>query len=155
MIAINNYRQFIAELIAAAAEACGIDAPKIRLAVTESQLINLIKDMRDIVVAGNIPGSQLANSGYWMSSGECLLMILEKWPSDKQGTEWEYDRFALIQRLAGAVIRLLTQEDFQQFCDQGELDYSQGINVEWEYNYGGFNGVSIAFRLKDNNGTSL
>ena len=155
MIAINNYRQFIAELIASAAEACGTDTPKIRLAVTESQLTNLLKDMRDIVVAGNIPGGQLTNNGYWMSSGECLLMILEKWPSDKQGTEWEYDRFALIQRLAAAIIRLLAGEDFQQFCDQGELDRSQGINVEWEYNYGGFNGISITFRLKDNNGTSL
>lgn len=156
MIAINNYRQFIAELTAVAAAKCETDVPRIRLAVTEEQLINLLKDMPGIVVAGNIPGTDIRNNGCWMSGGECLLMILEKWSADKQGTDWEYQELGKIQQLMAAVIRLLTGEDFQKFCDQGELDYAYTISVEWEYNtYGGFNGMSVKFRLKDTKGTTL
>ena len=157
MIAINDYRQFIAELVAAAAANCEEETvPKTRLAVTESQLINMLKDMSGIVVAGNIPGSDIHDSGYYWSDGECLLMVLEKWPADKQGSQWEYDEFARIQRLMAAMVRLLTGEDFQQFCDQGELDATRPLTVEWEYNsYGGFNGMSVTFRLKDKNGTGL
>lgn len=156
MIGINNYRQFVAELVVAAARNCETDTPKIRLAVTEEQLVNFLKDLPGIVVAGNIPGTDIINNGYYRSEGECLLMVLEKWPADKQGSDWEYQEFGRIQRLTAAIVRLLTGEDFQQFCDQGELDTSRQISIEWEYNaYGGFNGMSITFRLKDNKGTSL
>ena len=83
-------------------------------------------------------------------------MVLEKWSADKQDSQWEYDEFARIQRLTAAMVRLLTGEDFQQFCDQGELDTSQTVRIEWEYNtYGGFNGMSVTFRLKDKNGTGV
>jgi len=156
MIAINNYRQFIAELVAAAARNCEEETPKIKLAVTEDQLINMLKDMAGIVVAGNIPGSDIHHKSYTWSEGECIIYVLEKWPADKQGIQWEYDEFARIQRLMAAIVRLLTGEDFQEFCDQGELDYSRGLTIEWEYNnFGGFNGMSAAFRLKDKNGTGL
>ena len=48
------------------------------------------------------------------------------------------------------IVRLLVGEDFQEFCDKGEVDFSRPLNVEWEYNqYGGFNGLSVTFRLKD------
>ena len=47
MIAINDYRQFITELVAAAAAKCEEKkAPRIRLAVTESQLISKLKERR-------------------------------------------------------------------------------------------------------------
>jgi hypothetical protein len=156
MIAINDYRQFVAELIAAAAGKCETDTPKIRLAVTEEQLVNFLKDMPGIVVAGNVPDSDIHNNGYYYSDGECLLMVLEKWPTDKQGTDWEYQEFGKIQQLMATIVRLLTGEDFQEFCDKGEIDRARGLSIEWEYNvYGGFNGMSVTFRLKDKNGTRL
>ncbi len=155
MIAINDYRQFVAELVAAAAQQSEVEVKKIRLAVTESQLVSLLKDQQGVVVAGNIPGAEISNNGYWLSSGECLLMVLEKMPDDQQGTDKEFDNYARLQRLMAAIIRLLTGENFQEFCDKGEVDRSQGFTIEWEYNYAGFNGLSIAFRLKDKNGTSL
>lgn len=156
MIAINDYRQFIAELTSKASQNSGVGIEKVRLAVTETQLVNLLKDQAGIIVAGNIPGSDISNNGYWMARGECLLMVLEKWASDRQGTEWEYEEFGRIQTLMAAIVRLLTGEDFQEFCDKGEVDRSQYITIEWEYNeYGGFNGMSVKFFLKDLNGLGL
>ena len=156
MIAINDYRQFIAELTAAAQQRAGVTVDKIRLAVTESQLVSLLKDQAGIVVAGNIPGFEISNNGFFLSTGESILYVLEKTPDDRQGTDWEYGEYARMQQLMGAIVRLLTGEDFQEFCDKGEVDFSRPIVVEWEYNtFGGFNGLSVSFRLKDRNGTGL
>lgn len=89
-------------------------------------------------------------SGYWHSEGDCLLMVLERMPDDYQGTSSEYEEYARLQRLMDQIVQLLKGEDFQEFCDKGEVDFTRPLNVEWEYNqYGGFNGLSVSFRLKD------
>lgn len=153
MIPINNYRQFVAELVNYACQSIDIkEIPAIRLAVTESQLINLLKDQEGTVIAGNIPGADISNgSGWFQSEGECLLMVLEKMPEDYQGTEDEFDRYATLQQLMKQIVGLLINIDgFDRFCDKGSVDYSRPLNIEWEYNeYGGFNGLSVTFRLKD------
>lgn len=152
MIPINDYRQFIAELINYAKQQAHIDeTTTIRLAVTETQLINLLKDQSGIVIAGNIPGADISKQSFFQSEGECLLMVLEKMPEDRQGTEWEFTRYDVLQQLMKEIIKLLTNYDgFDRFCDKADLDYSRPLTVEWEYNtYGGFNGLSITFRLKD------
>ena len=152
MIPINDYRQFIAELINYAKQQARIDeTTTIRLAVTETQLVNLLKDQSGIVIAGNIPGADISKQSFFQSEGECLLMVLEKMPEDRQGTEWEFTRYEVLQQLMKEIIKLLTNyEGFDRFCDKADLDYSRPLTVEWEYNtYGGFNGLSITFRLKD------
>lgn len=152
MIPINDYRQFIAELINYAKQQARIDeTTTIRLAVTETQLVDLLKDQSGIVIAGNIPGADISKQSFFQSEGECLLMVLEKTPKDRQGTEWEFTRYEVLQQLMKEIIKLLTNYDgFDRFCDKADLDYSRPLTVEWEYNtYGGFNGLSITFRLKD------
>lgn len=151
MIPLKDYQQFVAELVAKASELCEVHVDKIRLAVSESQLVTLLKDQPGVVVAGNIPGMELSHpTGFWLSEGECLLAVLERMPDDYQGTWREYEEYARLQRLMDQIVRLLIGEDFQEFCDKGEVDFSRPLNVEWEYNqYGGMNGLSVTFRLKD------
>jgi hypothetical protein len=152
MIPINDYRQFVSELVNSAKTAAKIDDDiTIRLAVTETQLVNLLKDKAGIVVAGNIPGAEISKSSWFQSEGECLLMVLEKMPEDYQGTESEFESYSKLQQLMIEIVRLLTNYDgFDNFCDKGEVDYSRPLVVEWEYNtYGGFNGLSVTFKLKD------
>lgn len=151
MIPIKDYQQFVAELVAKASELCEVRVDKIRLAVSESQLVTLLKDQAGIVVAGNIPGMELSYpASFWLSEGECLLAVLERMPDDYQGTQRETDEYARLQRLMNQIVRLLIGEDFQEFCDKGEVDFSRPLTVEWEYNqYGGFNGLSVTFKLKD------
>lgn len=152
MIPIDDYRQFVSELVNSAKTAAKIDDDiTIRLAVTETQLVNLLKDKAGIVVAGNIPGAEISKSSWFQSEGECLLMVLEKMPEDYQGTESEFESYSKLQQLMIEIVRLLTNYDgFDNFCDKGEVDYSRPLVVEWEYNtYGGFNGLSVTFKLKD------
>ena len=151
MIPINDYRQFVAELVAKASELSDVEVGKIRLAVTEKQLVNLLKDQPGVIVAGNVPGMDLSYSAsFWLSEGDCLIEVLERMSDDYQGTSREFDEYARLQRLMQQIVRLLIGEDFQEFCDKGEVDFSRPLTVEWEYNiHGGFNGLSLAFRLKD------
>jgi hypothetical protein len=152
MIPINDYRQFVSELVNSAKTKAKIDDDiTIRLAVTETQLVNLLKDKAGIVVAGNIPGAEISKSSWFQSEGECLLMVLEKMPEDYQGTESEFESYSKLQQLMIEIVRLLTNYDgFDNFCNKGEVDYSRPLVVEWEYNtYGGFNGLSVTFKLKD------
>ncbi len=152
MIPINDYRQFVSELVNSAKTKAEIDDDiTIRLAVTETQLVNLLKDKAGIVVAGNIPGAEISKSSWFQSEGECLLMVLEKMPEDRQGTEAEFENYAKLQQLMIEIVRLLVNySGFGSLCDKGEVDYSRPLVVEWEYNtYGGFNGLSVTFKLKD------
>lgn len=154
MILINYYKQFIAELVNTAKQEAGIQGSlTTKLAITESQLINMLKDIPGIVIAGNIPGADFSKDGFFRSDGECLLMVLEKMPEDKQGTESECERLSVLQKLMLEIVKLLLNYDgFDRFCDKGDIDYSRPLRVEWEYNtYGGFNGLSLTFRLKDKN----
>ncbi|SFC43971.1 hypothetical protein SAMN04488493_10742 [Xylanibacter ruminicola] len=152
MIPINDYRQFVSELVNSAKTEAKIDDDiTIRLAVTETQLVNLLKDKAGIVVAGNIPGAEISKSSWFQSEGECLLMVLEKMPEDYQGTESEFESYSKLQQLMIEIVRLLVNySGFGSLCDKGEVDYSRPLVVEWEYNtYGGFNGLSVTFKLKD------
>ena len=152
MIPINDYRQFVSELVNSAKTEAKIDDDiTIRLAVTETQLVNLVKDKAGIVVAGNIPGAEISKNSWFQSEGECLIMVLEKMPEDRQGTEAEFESYAKLQQLMIEIVRLLINySGFGSLCDKGEIDYSRPLVVEWEYNtYGGFNGLSVTFKLKD------
>ena len=152
MIPINDYRQFVSELVNSAKTEAKIDDDiTIRLAVTETQLVNLVKDKAGIVVAGNIPGAEISKNSWFQSEGECLIMVLEKMPEDRQGTEAEFESYAKLQQLMIEIVRLLINySGFGSLCDKGEVDYSRPLVVEWEYNtYGGFNGLSVTFKLKD------
>ena len=102
-------------------------------------------------MAGNIPGAEISKRSWFQSEGECLVMVLEKMPEDYQGTESEFESYSKLQQLMIEIVRLLTNYDgFGNFCDKGEVDYSRPLVVEWEYNtYGGFNGLSVTFKLKD------
>lgn len=149
MIPINDYRQFVAELAARASQLSGVAVDHVRLAVTESQLISLLKDLPGIIVCGNIPGAEITTTQYWRTEHQCLLMVLQKMPTDWQGTEQENSALASMQQLMEQMVRLIAGDDFQQeLCDRAQLDTSAHMNIEWEYNqYGGLHGLSVAFRL--------
>lgn len=145
--------QFIAELTHVASEKSSVAIDAVRLSVTESQLINILKDLNGTVVCGSIPGSETNfGNGYRATTAEPLLMVLQKMPRDEQGTSAETERYERLQRFMQAVVDILSDYDyaFDRFCDRADLDSGRPMVVEWEYNvYGGFNGLSLTFRLRE------
>ncbi len=165
MIEINLYRQFMVELAhkvaAARNEEYGekykdVEFAHVVAAVEENQLVTLLKDKRGIILCGNIPGARLTATFPVRSEGDCVLFIIEKSPKDRQGTDWEFARYAIMQQLMSKLCEILLGQDaFQMLCQSGTMRV-EALEVGPEYNiYGGFNGWSVAFKLPDGKGTSL
>ena len=129
---------------------------KVVPAMNEGQLITLLKDQAGIVLCGNVPGAELTKGTFIESEAQCILYILEKSPKDRQGSDWEFDRFAVMQHLMSKLCEILMGQDaFMMLCESGQMKVDH-LNVEPEYNiYGGFNGWSVTFKLPDGKGTSL
>lgn len=119
-------------------------------------LITLLKDRPGIILCGNVPGSELTRKDYIESEAQCVLYILTKSPKDRQGTEEEFDQYAVLQHLMSKLCEILMGKDaFSMLCQSGRMTVDE-LNVEPEYNeFGGFNGWSVGFRLPDGKGTSL
>ena len=164
MIEVNLYRQFMAELATKVAKAFNdefhpqpdISFAKVVPAMNEGQLITLLKDLSGILLCGNVPGAELTKGTYVESEAQCILYILEKSPKDRQGSDWEFDRFAVTQHLMSKLCEILLGRDaFTMLCESGQMAVGH-LNVEPEYNiYGGFNGWSVTFKLPDGKGASL
>lgn len=165
MIEINLYRQFMVELAHKVARARNkeyatplkpVEFSAVVAAVEENQLVTLLKDKQGIILCGNIPGSRLVATSPISSEGDCVLFILEKSPKDRQGTDWEFQRYAIMQQLMSKLCEILMGQDaFQMLCQSGAMRVDT-LDVGPEYNiYGGFNGWSVAFKLPDGKGTGL
>ena len=164
MIEINLYRQFMVELSNRIAKARNeeyssckpVEIASVVAAVEENQLITLLKDKQGIILCGNVPGARLIKGVPVLSEGMCVLFVLEKSPKDRQGTDAEFMRYAIMQQLMSKLCEILMGQDaFQMLCQSGTMKVST-LEVGPEYNiYGGFNGWSVAFKLPDGKGTSL
>ena len=164
MIEVNLYRQFMVELAHKVADAFNdafhpqpeLEFSKVVAAMNEGQLITLLKDLSGILLCGNVPGAELTKGTYIESEAQCILYILEKSPKDRQGNDWEFDRFAVTQHLMSKLCEILMGRDaFTMLCESGQMSVDH-LNVEPEYNiYGGFNGWSVTFKLPDGKGASL
>ena len=165
MIEVNLYREFMVELAARTAQAFNDAHPELPLvrfsevvaAMEEGQLVTLLKDRSGLVFCGGVPGADLRRSGGVVSSeANCVLFILEKSPKDYQGTDTEFQRYAVMQHLMSALCEILMGEDaYAMLCQSGKMRVEE-LTVEPEYNiYGGFNGWSVGFRLPDGKGASI
>ncbi len=129
---------------------------KVVPAMNEGHLITLLKDQPGIVLCGNVPGAELTKATFIESEARCILYILEKSQKDRQGSDWEFDRFAVMQHLMSKLCEILMGQDaFMMLCESGQMSVDH-LNVEPEYNlYGGFNGWSVTFKLPDGKGAAL
>ena len=76
-----------------------------------------------------------------------VLFLLEKVPSGSQSDEDELAHYAALQQLMLALRNRLMASPF--VCDD-EMQIVSGLTIEWEYDiFGGWNGLSIGFKLQD------
>lgn len=166
MIAINDYRAMIAQLRNLATAELRRKYPDefkveqaidhVVLAIDDAHLVNLLKDKKGIILCGNIPGFELQRYGGMLSTSNCVLFLVEKMSKDHQGSDNEFRRYQHLQLIMTELIRQIDGDYLQQtMCDLG-LQRLADLNIEWEYNiFGGFNGISLGFRLRDDHGTEI
>jgi len=153
MIEIKKYAVILHDIRGKINEVITGDNPRIETVVVspkEEHLIKKLKDKEGIILCGNFPScdTTMENSDNQDTSNDCLLFLLEKIPAGSQTDGEELDHFAYMQSIMEKVKANIIQGDYS--C---EFNFStpKQIRTEWEYNiYGGFNGLSIGFDLKEN-----
>ena len=109
MIPINDYRQFVSELVNSAKTAAKIDDDiTIRLAVTETQLVNLLKDKGTVVSVTDVIGVQMPNVPGGLA--KILALLAEK----DINIEYMYAFIATVKENAYVVLRVANNELAEQ-----------------------------------------
>lgn len=153
MIEINNYCEALLEVMSAVnnrlKDAGSSDKIKEFIAVpAEPSLLKKIKDRDGILLCASYPpcDSNATDSDNVEETNSALLFLLEKVDESSMDDADERNHFAKMQRIANMVKKELQQSNFG--CDKGFTTDGQ-IHIEWEYNYAGMNGLSLAFSLTD------
>lgn len=131
-------------------EGKGID--QIIVSPTESHIVKKLKDSKGVCLAVKMPDSDFGIDtvdNYWEENHQ-LFFLLEKCnPGDfTDQTEREhYQKMQIIMRLVKEYLKNIGMNGVG--CG-GEETLSKAFHTEWEYQtFGGFNGLSISFDLRD------
>lgn len=150
MIEINRYCEAMIEVMNNANNDLPIDS-KIRefiISPTESGLLQKIKDKDGILFCSSYPpcDTDATNSDATRDSNTVLLFILERVSAGSMDNNDEREHFGKMQRIAEKIVEKLVAQEYG--CDKN-FRIKGGIHLEWEYNYGGANGLSMAFNLEN------
>lgn len=149
MLSILRYREWLLELkerINQEAEGARIEGTC--LAVHEGHLIRKLRDRRGIVLCAKYPDATVKGTqDAFSTEGQVLLFLLEKVPGGQHSDEDELLHYAALQ---GLMLRLKCAiQDDGLMCDDS-VRLTSELNIEWEYDiFGGWNGLSIGFKLED------
>lgn len=149
MLSILRYREWLLELkerINQEAEGARIEGTC--LAVHEGHLIRKLRDRRGIVLCAKYPDATVSGTqDAFSTEGQVLLFLLEKVPGGQHSDEDELLHYAALQQLMVLLREKLL--DGNLMCDDS-VRLTSGLNIEWEYDiFGGWNGLSISFKLED------
>lgn len=149
MLSIFRFREWLLELkerINQSNEKAQIDG--IALAVHEGHIIRKLRDRQGICLCGKYPDAQVNGAADAFSTdNQVLLFLLEKVASGQHSDEDELVHYATLQRLMNALKTELL--DGQLLCDNS-VRLTSSLTIEWEYDiFGGWNGLSISFKLED------
>ena len=149
MINIKRYREWLLELkekLNRGSEDVKVDG--VVLAVHEGHLIRKLRDLRGIWLCAKYPDATVkGGADAFSTDNQVLLFLLEKVPSGQHGDEEELAHYAFLQTLMDSLKTELL--DGQMMCDDS-VRLTSSLTIEWEYDiFGGWNGLSVSFKLED------
>ena len=131
MVDIKRFREWLIELKENVNEqAKDVQIEGIALAVREGHIIRKLRDRRGVILCAKYPDATVnGDADNFSSDNDMVLFLLEKVPSGSQSDEDELAHYFV--------------------CDD-EMQVVSGLTIEWEYDiFGGWNGLSIGFKLQD------
>ena len=149
MLNIKRYREWLLELkLYINQQAKDAQIESIALAVHEGHLIRKLKDRRGIVLCAKYPDAQsTGGEDNHADANDLVLFVLEKVSSGQHTDEEELTHYARLQQLVLALVDRLRQD--APLCGSAAAAPTD-FRIEWEYDiYGGWNGLSIGFKLED------
>lgn len=149
MIEIRRYREWLVEMVEfinRRSETAKVDG--VVMAVHEGHLIRKLKDKRGVWLCARFPDGQVHGAAdAYSTDNEVLLFLLEKVPSGQHDDEEELTHYAKMQELMTGLREVMW--DGNLMCAD-DVRLSSDLKIEWEYDiYGGWNGMSVSFKLED------
>ena len=148
MIDIKRFREWLIELKESVnQQVSDAQIQGVALAVREGHMVRKLKDKRGIFLCAKYPDCTTSGDiDSYTGENDIVLFILEKVPSGGQTDEDELIHYAGLQQLMIA----LRDKLLGLFISCNELDVKSDLTIEWEYDiFGGWNGLSIGFKLQD------
>ncbi len=149
MIEIKRFREWLIELKekvnAIAPDILEIDS--LALAVREGHMIRKLKDRQGIILCAKYPDCTTSgNIDNYSGDNDIVLFLLQKVASGQQTDETELTHYADLQQL----MLILRDQLMNTFQACGGMQVTSDLTIEWEYDiFGGWNGLSIGFKLQD------
>lgn len=147
MINILRYREILAELKSKINARTDTLIDGVIIAVSDKHLTKKLRDQTGLFLCSNYPDAESkGGTDNYQEYNRLLLFLLEKVPAGDETDEEEMKHYARIQ----AVMQILKEEIREMNFVCGEISGSAETCTEWEYDvFGGFNGLSIGFKLTD------
>ena len=124
------------------------------IAATESNLVKKIKDLDGVILALKMPDTDTemeSVDNYWEMNHQ-LLFLLEKINDGQLKPDSETFHYAKIQYIMKLVKEYMLSCGLNgwSLSESNDETLAKPFHAEWEYNqFGGFNGMSVSFDLKD------
>jgi len=151
MIPVIRFNEFFLELKAEVNETVSKQISNVICSPTEQHLIKKLKDSNGLILAVKMPDSDsnIENSDNFSEANHCIVFLIEKVDPGQYYDSNELAHYASIQETMRKLKELILTHGLNgNIC--GEETLSKNFRTEWEYQiYGGFNGLSISFDLKD------
>lgn len=149
MINIQRYREMLLELRECVNKVSKTKIGGVVIAVSERHLVKKLRDVTGLMLCANYPDTVAkGDKDNYRERNGLVLFLLEKVSSGQETDEEELMHYARIQQVMQLLKTKLREMDF--FCGEGEVDDTDSMTVEWEYDvFGGWNGMSIGLNLVD------
>lgn len=153
MIHIKRYRELINTVVTNVnAQLVGDKISDFILSPTEQQATKKISDKPGILILAKMPptSSEILSKDDYSENNQCLIFILKKVDISAVDDNDEIEIYADLQ----GIMQLVKQEILNLGMNNGITSETETLSkpfrTEWEYQiYGGFNGLSLSFDLRD------
>lgn len=154
MIPVKRLREMLLELRSEVNSSSEVEKliEHIIVSPTEKHLTNKLKDKSDLILAVKMPDSDTdaINADNYGEVNHNLFYLVEKVDPGKMTDNDELNHFSAIQKTMTLVKEWLFKRGLNGNVCGGDETVSKPFRTEWEYQtFGGFNGLSISFDLKD------
>jgi len=153
MIKLKNFKAFLSDMLAQVNAQIAELEPAIApigiaiVSVSEAHAIKRLKDAPGVVLLAKLYDTDTRTDGSndnYAEINHMLIYVMLKMSASEFSNEQEDDKYAELQQTMSLVKEYIME---RKMCD-ARLD--KAFRTEWEYNvFGGYNGLSITFDLKD------
>jgi hypothetical protein len=121
---------------------------------TEKHLVKKLGDKPGVSLAFKMPSidSVIMDSDNYSEDNKMLFYVIEKIDPGQFTDEQELDHYNAMQRLTSLLkMRLMNRLMGRDFCNE-DTELAKAFHTEFEFQeFGGWNGLSVSFDIKDFN----